>query len=86
MDQEDDLIPGSRIHKRQRRDQLKDNAEEGSSSKDSVIFRKPFRGYAETPKGSIVTAPPILGKRSPFQSSAEGLEAIQGWRRGFQGL
>ena len=58
------MIPGSRIHKRQRRDQLKDRAEEDSSSnnsKDSAIFRKPFRDYAETLRGSIVTASPILG-------------------------
>ena len=55
------MIPGSRIHKRQRRDQLKDSAEEGSSNKDNVIFRRSFRGYAETLMGSIVTASPILG-------------------------
>ena len=31
------------------------------SSKDNVIFRKPFRGYAETLRGSVVTASPSLG-------------------------
>ena len=54
LDQGDDLIPGSRIHNRLRRDQLKDNAKEGnnsSSSKDSAIFRKPFRGYTKTLQG-----------------------------------
>ena len=63
LDQGDDLIPGSRIHKRQRRDQLKDSAEEGSSNsnRDSVIFRKPFRGFAETLRGSAVTVSPTLG-------------------------
>ena len=57
------MIPGSRIHKRQRRDQLKDSAEEGSSSnsKDSVIFRKPFRDCAEALRGNEVTASSILG-------------------------
>ena len=48
----------SRIHKRQKSDQLKDNVEEGSSSnnnsKDNTIFRKPFRG-------SAMTVSPILG-------------------------
>ena len=51
LDEGDDFIPGSRIHNRKRRDQLKDSAEEGSSSKDNVTFRKPFRGYAETLQG-----------------------------------
>ena len=55
------MIPRSRIHKRQRRDQLKDNTKERSSSKDNVIFRKPFKGYVETLRGSVVTASPILG-------------------------
>ena len=56
------MILGSRIHKRQRRNQLKDNTKEGSSSsKDSVNFRKPFKGYTETLRGSVVTTSPILG-------------------------
>ena len=61
LEQGDDLIPRSKIHKRQRRDQLKDSTEEGSSSKDNAIFRKPFRGYTETLRGSVVTVSPILG-------------------------
>ena len=55
------MIPGSRIHKRQRRDQLKDSAEEGSSNKDNVIFRKPFKGFTDTLRGSVVTASPSMG-------------------------
>ena len=37
------------------------------SNKDNVILRKPFRGYAETLRGSVVTVSPSLGSRSPFQ-------------------
>ena len=70
LDQGDDLIPRSRIHKKQRRDQERQHrgrqqqqtANGGdSSSKDSVIFRKPFRAYVETLRGNIVTASPSLG-------------------------
>ena len=77
LDQGDDLIPGSRIHKKQRRDQERQHrgrqqqqttataatavANGSSSRKDSVIFKKPFRGYAKTLRGSVVTASPCLG-------------------------
>ena len=36
-------------------------AVDSSNSKDSVILRKPFRGYTETLRGSVVTASPSLG-------------------------
>ena len=74
LDQGDDLILGSRIHKKQRRDQERQRrgrqqqqymaavASNGNSSKNNVIVRKPFRGYAETHRGSVVTVSP-----SPFQ-------------------
>ena len=78
LDQGDDLIPGFRIHEKQRRDQERqrrgrqqqqqttttttaDGSSSNNNSKDNVIFRKPFRGYAETLRGSVVTASPSLG-------------------------
>ena len=39
----------------------KDGSNSSSSSKDNVIFKKPFRGYRETLRGSVVTASPSLG-------------------------
>ena len=74
---------------RQRRDQLKDIAEEGSSNsnKDSVIFRRPFRGYTETLRCSVVTASPILRNAVPFEvalrvwrPSKADAEAFRGFR------
>ena len=71
LDQGDDLISGSRIHKKQRRDQERQRrgrqqqtiaaANGNGGSKDNMIFKKPFRGYAETLRGSVVTASPSLG-------------------------
>ena len=63
LDQGDDLISESTIHKKQRRDQERQRkgrqqqqTAANGSSKDSVIFKKPFRGYVETLRSSIMTA------------------------------
>ena len=79
----------SRIRKRQRRDQLKDSAEEGSSSsRDNATFRKPFTGYAETLQGqrsdcvthSRVTQSLLGAVLRVWRPSKVDTEAFRGFR------